>query len=233
VSDVFVLIHAPLVGPSTWRWVAEELTDARVVVPDLHAGAEEPAFDTYVRRIAEAIPTGADVILVGHSGAGVLLPFAAEEANAEHVTYVFADAGLPPLHGNTLEEHPVMKAAGIGWNGRPSFAHLVEPDGHLPPWHTWWGDDGMTRLVPDADRRAFVCRDVPRLPLTFWDQGADVPVDWASSPASYLLFSDNYRLWADAARSYGWPVEEVAGTHLELVNRPGDVAAAITRVARA
>jgi len=75
-----------------------------------------------------------------------------------------------------------------------------------------------------------VCRDVPRLPLTFWDEGGEVPDGWASAPAGYVLLSDTYRLWADAARSYGWPVEEVGGTHLELVNRPLDVAAAITRV---
>lgn len=233
MSDAYVLVHAPLVGPSTWRWVAEALDDSTVVVPDLHAGEDGVGFDRCVRRIADAIPKGVDVTLVGHSGSGVLLPFAAAEADADRVTFVFVDAGLPPLRGSTLEAHPVMKAAGIEWTGRPSFAHLVEPDGHLPPWHTWWGDDGIAWLVPDSDRRAVIAADIPRLPLAFWDQGGSVPDHWASTPAAYILFSDNYQLWADAARSYGWPVETLPGTHLELVNQPTEVAAAITRVAEA
>ena len=52
MTDVYVLVHAPLVGPSTWRWVAEELTDVTVVVPDLQGRPEEPAFDIYVRAVA-------------------------------------------------------------------------------------------------------------------------------------------------------------------------------------
>jgi hypothetical protein len=232
VSNLYVLVHAPLVGPSTWRWVVEAL-ETDVVIPDLHAGTGAADLDGYVHRIAETIPEGADVTLVGHSGAGVLLPFAAAEADAASVTYVFVDAGLPPPSGSTLEEHPVMNDAGIEWTGRPSFADRVEPDGHLPPWHTWWGDDGMTWLVPDADRRAAIAGDIPRLPLAFYDQGAEVPADWMSAPAGYVLLSDAYRIWAEASRAYGWPVEAVLGTHLELVNRPNEVATAIVRVATA
>ena len=52
MTDVYVLVHAPLVGPSTWPWVAEELTDVTVVVPDLQGRPEEPAFDIYVRAVA-------------------------------------------------------------------------------------------------------------------------------------------------------------------------------------
>lgn len=201
-----------------------------MAVVDLHAGADGADFGRYVARIADAIKSG-DVTLVGHSGAGVLLPFAAAEARPRRVGYVFVDAGLPPLSGSTLDEPPVLKAAGIEWNGRPSFADRVEADGFLPPWHAWWGDDGMARLVPDADRRETVTADVPRLPLAFYDQGRVVPANWASAPAGYVLLSDVYRVWADGARSYGWPVEEVPGTHLELVNRPAEVAAAIAGIA--
>jgi hypothetical protein len=37
----FVLIPSPLVGPATWRWVAEALTSAGhdVAVPDLRRAA--------------------------------------------------------------------------------------------------------------------------------------------------------------------------------------------------
>jgi hypothetical protein len=232
MSHLYVLVHAPLVGPSTWRWVAEALGDA-VVVPKLHRATDRAGFETYVDCIADVIPRGADVTLVGHSGSGVLLPFAAARADAARVAYVFVDAGLPPLKGSTLDEHPALEAAGIEWTGRPSFADRVEADGYLPRWDTWWGDDGMTWLVPNEDRRAAISADMPRLALAFYDEGGTLPPDWASAPAGYVLLSETYRIWADVAHSYGWPVEEVLGTHLELVNRPHEVAAAVARVAEA
>jgi hypothetical protein len=234
VEPWYVLAHAPLVGPSTWRWAADVLaTEGRgVAVPDLH-GAPEPSRRGYIAQIASAIPTSGEVVLVGHSGSGPLLPFAAAAARtAAHVTFVFVDAGLPPLGGDSRDEHPVLRAAGLS-SRAPSFAHRVQPDGHLPPWHTWWGEDGMARLVPDHNRRAEITADIPRLPLAFYDEGAPVPTGWAEAPAGYVLLSETYRLWADAALSYAWPVEEVPGTHLEIVNSPSAVAAAIVRVAAA
>lgn len=59
------------------------------------------------------------------------------------------------------------------------------------------------------------------------------PASTALDGVGYVLLSETYRIWADAAASYRWPVEEVLGTHLELVNRPGEVAAAIVRAADA
>lgn len=232
VERIFVLAHAPLVGPSTWRWIASALP-GEVRVPDLHPGGDAITFDSCIGRIADQIPAGSDVVLVGHSGAGILLPCAAARAAPARVTFVFVDAGLPPMSGSTLDEHPVMKDAGIEWSGRPSFADRIESDGHLPPWHTWWGDAGMEWLVPDRDRRSTVSADIPRLPLSFYDDGCDVPPGWSDEPAGYVLLSDTYRIWAEAARSYGWPVVEVPGTHLEIVNRPDDVASAILEVANA
>ena len=232
VDRVFVLVHAPLVGSSTWRWVADALPD-RVRIPQLHRDEGEVTFQSCIERVAEAIPDDSNVVLVGHSGGGIVLPFAAAHAAPAQVTYVFVDAGLPPTAGSTLDEHPVMIDAGIEWTGRPSFADRVEPDGHLPPWHTWWGEEGMEWLVPNRDRRSIVASDVPRLPLAFFDQGGDVPSGWTDSAVGYVLLSDTYRIWADAARSYGWPVAEVPGTHLEIVNRPDEVAASIVQVADA
>lgn len=94
-------------------------------------------------------------------------------------------------------------------------------------------ENALEWLVPDRDRRSIVSADIPRLPLSFYDEGCDVPSGWSDEPAGYVLLSDAYRIWAEAARSYGWPVVEVSGTHLEIVNRPDDVASAILQVADA
>jgi hypothetical protein len=233
-EPTFVIVHAPLVGPSTWRWVAEALRGRGhdVVVPALHAEGRAPTFASFVDAIAAAV-TAEDVVLVGHSGAGVLLPFAAAAARVTRVRYVFVDAGLPPLSGSILDPSPVLETQGIESDFRASLAARVEADGLLPAWHTWWGDTVMRQLVPDDERRGEVIADTPRLPLAYFDTAADVPPAWASDGAAFLLLSDSYRVWAEAAASYGWPVEELLGTHLELVNQPDDVAHAIIRLAAA
>jgi hypothetical protein len=72
----FLLVHSPVVGPTTWRWVADELRAGHdVVVPDLrHAAAGGDVNSVIVAAAAAVPPEWLDVIAVGHSGAGVVLP---------------------------------------------------------------------------------------------------------------------------------------------------------------
>jgi hypothetical protein len=76
---LFVLIHSPLVGPSTWLPVARELErrESRALVPSLlpAATAPVPQWRECV-EIGRAATSGvADpIVLVGHSGDGLLLP---------------------------------------------------------------------------------------------------------------------------------------------------------------
>jgi hypothetical protein len=78
-DPVFVLVHSPLVGPTTWSQVARELEqrEREAVVPSLLgiARAEAPQW----RHAPEAVraataSTPGPIVLVGHSGAGPLLP---------------------------------------------------------------------------------------------------------------------------------------------------------------
>lgn len=223
-ESVVVLVHAPLVGPSTWRLVADELAaiGLEVVVPHLRVqDADTDLFDDLVGQVAAQV-VGEEVALVGHSGAGFLLPFVAEACGARRVRLVFVDAGLPPPSG------PVELA---GADFRGMLDALAGDDGLLPPWHTWWGDAQLESMVPDRDRRAVVTSDVPQLPLSFFDAAPAVPESWHDRPAGYVLLSEVYRPFADQARRWNWPCAEVPGTHLETVNRPGEVAAAIRSVA--
>jgi hypothetical protein len=90
----------------------------------------------------------------------------------------------------------------------------------------------MQWLVPDEQRRAIVTADIPQLPLSYFDSVPEVPRNWAARAAGFVLLSELYRVWADQARALGWNAVELFGTHLELVNRPEDVAEAIIDVAK-
>ena len=224
MGDLIVLAHAPLVGPSCWRWVADVLVDsgAEVVVPDLHRLARGPRAHDFAEAVAAVIHEQESVVLVGHSGAGPLLPLAVEMAGSTTARYVFVDAAVPPP-GSPLPASPAFRA---------QLEALVEPDGLLPPWHTWWGPDGMASLVPDRDRRSAVTADIPRLPLAYFDVEIVAPTGWQRRPGAFVLLSETYRSSADVAAHWGWPVLEVMGTHLELVNDPEAVAAAILNATR-
>ncbi len=214
-----VLVHAPLVGASTWKWVADELRaqGEDVVVPRLRVDSRSGnPFDQLIEDIVSEVSAD-EAVLVGHSGGGVLLPFVAVACSAKEVRLVFVDAGLPPVSGPIELAEPEFRA---------SLDARADSEGLLPQWHAWWGDDGMRWMVPDERRRATATADIEQLPLTYYDSVAVVPCGWPAMPAGYVLLSETYRVWAQQAQEWSWPVVEVRGTHLELVNRPAEVAAA-------
>src|SRR5262245_28425737 len=80
-SHTFVLIHSPLVGPFTWALVANQLQQQGlgVLTPPLHDSpdSKEPYWKQHADSVVHALadlPKGIPVTLVGHSGAGPLLP---------------------------------------------------------------------------------------------------------------------------------------------------------------
>jgi len=103
----------------------------------------------------------------------------------------------------------------------------------LPPWSSWFGDETMLELVPDERLRASLSRDMPRLPLSYFEASVPVPDAWSAHPCAYLLFSRDYTGVAADARSRGWPVDELAGaTHLSAATDPGAVTGALLRLER-
>ncbi len=217
VVATFVLIHSPLVGPATWHWVARELTRQghRVTVPSISRGAVAGDWRTCVRLAVDQVGTQEDTVLVGHSGAGYLLPSLADEMAHPPTQLVFVDAGVPPVSGESalLPEDLLARL------------RTMADDGVLPPWSDWFGPGAIDSLVPDLDRRDAVVADLPRIPVSYFDARVPVPDGWSTATnGAYILLSDAYRPDAREAASLGWPVIELLGAHLDLVTRAEDVA---------
>src|SRR5438105_14128710 len=101
-SDLFVLVHSPLVGPLTWAPVAEALRqwghDALVPVLRDTDDDDRPYWQQQVASVTQtlaAVPADRALVLVGHSGAGALLPAIGQTAGHRVAAYIFVDAGLP------------------------------------------------------------------------------------------------------------------------------------------
>src|SRR3954471_13445126 len=146
-----VLAHSPLVGPESWGHLPEALREAggpqlQVVVLDADDRAA-PYARAYVAAAAAQI-TAADpqgpVVLVGHSGAGYLLPqLGSTQRSARRALggYVFFDAGIP--HGRGGSRLGLMRTEAADFAAELSA--VLESGGVFPTWT----DEDLAALIPD------------------------------------------------------------------------------------
>ena len=219
----FALFHSPLVGPTSWRWVASSLVAAEheVAVPDLRAAAVSGDPDVLIAAAARAVPPRwSTPVLVGHSGFGSIMPSVAERLSGRASRLVFVDAGLPPCDG------PATASADF-------LDHLrrLASDGVLPAWSTWRGEGVMERLVAADDRRAALEAEMPEIPLAFFESPISFPEGWCQTRGAFLLLSEPYRDDAKRAQVLGWPIVERRGGHLDIANDPDAIARMIAELA--
>jgi alpha/beta hydrolase family protein len=230
MSQLFVLVHAPVLGPAGWQPVAEELSLAghAVVVPVLtnFTAGGPPYAPRLVALAAEQVTARPRdrVILVTHSGAGVFAAqlSAAIGAGATDVTTAFVDAGLPgPTGGGPVVDGEFLP-----------YLRKIASDGLVPPWHQWWPGEDLSPLFPDESSQHAVTSQARPLPLAFFEEALPpAPQNWPPRRAGYLLFSESYRQQARQAALLGWPVRELPGQHLHMLADPAAVAAAIVDLA--
>ena len=164
------------------------------------------------------------VVLVGHSGAGPLLPVIADALDVDVAGLVFVDSRLPPPAGRS----PL---------GAPEFMdqlRAMATDGVLPTWSRWFGLDAMRELVPDERQRMDLEAEMPRLPLSYFEAAVPLPHEWGRRClCAYLLLSTPYRDSAAEARAYRWPVIEIDGVqHLAIATNPIPVTEALLDLER-
>lgn len=228
MEPIFVLVHSPSVGPSTWGPVAEQLAAAghRVRVPSLlEVGVGAPPFwprvVDAVRDELRQVPDGSPVMLVAHSNAGLFLPVIRSGIEQPVVGSIFVDAGLPARTGPT----PVAE---------PEFLEFLRPmavNGRLPRWTDWWDEADVAPMFPDPVVRRAVVEEQPTLPLSYYEQHIPVPGGWDDHPCSYLLFGPPYDDVAAEARERGWRVAHLPGEHLHQTVDPAGTARHLVELA--
>jgi len=218
----FVLIHSPLVGPLTWMPVADELRqmDFAVVVPVLRTGMDTnpPYWKHHAGAVARGVePVSPDhfLILVGHSGAGVLLPAVRHTIDRPVAAYIFVDADIPrdgasrlDLFG-TPEEAAQFRQAATG--------------GLLPAW----SEEDLRGAIENAELRRRFVAELRLLPLAVYEEPLPVFAGWPDAPCGYLQFSPTYEAPAAHARQKGWPCIELDGGHFHMLAEPPAVANAL------
>jgi len=222
MNAILVLVHSPLVGPGSWLPVAQSLEqqDVSVLVPRLKD--DDPIMLPYWWQHAEAVareltvlPSDCPLILVGHSGAGPLLPAIRERLPHSVAGYIFVDAGLPQDGMSRLaeiEESMPDDAAG--------FREHLEAGGRFPIWTAV----DLLEIIPDVQ----VCRELlaelsPR-PLSFFTEPISVFAGWPDAPCAYIKLSEGYERAAEMAQQAGWAFSEIDAGHFHMLVDPVKVA---------
>lgn len=219
MPTTFVLVASPLVGSAAWQWLAAALTGrgTAVAVPELApVDSEPPVWAAHVDRIVEQLGRLDDVVLVGHSAAGRLIPLVADRVPG--AACVFLDAQLPV---------DLLPPGDDDW----FLAHVrsIATDGHLPPWSEWWGTGEWETLVPDPARRSALKAALPRVSLASVEEVPPAPV--SPMRAGYIRLSAVYDGEADIAERLGWAVTRLSGGHLHFVVDEDAVADALVTTA--
>lgn len=216
----FLFIHSPLVGPSSWEPLAAaaELRGFEVALPDLTgiADAAAPRWPHFAATAVAAAQELKSPFVVGHSGAGAILPEIGKQLGDRLGALVFVDAVVPPVEG--VHRTP------------PGMAALLDDktiDGVLLKWLDWWPPDAVKEVLPRIEDRGAFAADMPRLPRSFYDEEVAVPQSWSSRQCGYLKLSDAYEDEFDEAAARRWPRAELDETHLSIYTEPEAVLSGI------
>ncbi len=232
VHPLFVLIHSPLVGPTTWEPVAVALRErwrsAMVAPLQDHVYSPRPYWVQHAEAVKyglQALRPNRPVILVGHSGAGPLLPVIGARLRQPVAAYLFVDAGIPVDAASRLDlmqrEDPVWAA---------QFEQSLR-DGEVFPT---WTDEDLAAIVPDAEQRRALLADLRPRDWIFFAEPIPVPGGWPDAPCAYLQFSAAYDEPARQAQAQaqGWPFRHMDAGHFHMLVEPEAVAEAMLELVR-
>jgi len=151
------------------------------------------------------------VVLVGHSGAGALLPLIAEALGKVIDAALFVDAILP---------HP-----GQSWfDTAPADLHRrllsMATGGALPPWHQWFPAGTLERLLPDAMLRGRFIAEIQEVPLAYLEERAPLVQGWPPGRCGYLQLNPAYDSELNDAVSRGWWTAQVPLGYLGMLTAP-------------
>jgi pimeloyl-ACP methyl ester carboxylesterase len=227
-KPAFVLIHSPLLGPASWSLVAHELQrhGHEAVVPSLRgiASAPEPQWRYALSAVrAATVGIGSPAILIGHSGAGALLPAIERALPHEVAALIFVDASLPPESGSA----PLAPARFL------DQLRALASDGTLPR-ASWFRHEIAPELIAEEPLRTVLTEECPRVPLSYFQDRVPMPKHWTRRRCAYLRLSDTAHPESiPQARSHGWPVAAIRGAHhLSIVTDPEAVTAILLDLAR-
>jgi hypothetical protein len=218
----FVLIASPLLRAASWGPVARELRAAGHLThaPELDDdgdGSSAPFWRQHAQSAVQSMTDpGEPFVLVGHSGAGPLLPAIAEAFGRPPLGYLFVDAGIPRDGASRID----LFGEELGADAGAALRRHLEGDGLYPVWER----DALAAAIGEVAVLDSVVRMARPRGLAYWDEPLPVFDGWPDAPCAYLRLSEGYEYCAGVARERQWPVRSLRGGHFDLMTKPQLVA---------
>ena len=235
-----VLVHGAWHGGWCWSRVVPRLeaAGARVFTPTLtglgeraHLTAGPPGLETHIADVVGLIEAEdlQDVVLVGHSYAGMVITGAADLLRSRIARLIYLDAAVPS-DGDDFASHIPGLSAAEAERRRRVFRSMAADGAWLPP-----PEPGLVGVTA-AEDVAWLKRRLTRHPLRTWldpvslrnGGHAGIPKTYvlATEPPSILM---GYPAQAEAARKAGgeWTCREIACGHDMMVLEPERTASLI------
>lgn len=228
-----VLVHGAWHGGWCWTRVIPRLqaSGAPVFAPTLtglgkHASlvAEPPGLETHIADVASLIEAQDlwDVVLVGHSYAGMVITGVADRLKPRLGRLIYLDAAVP-ADGDDFASHIPGISAAVAERRRAAFRSMAPDGAWLPP-----PDAGRVGVTVPEDV-AWLERRLTRHPLRTWlDPIRLRNSGHAGIPKTYVLVTEppttlmGYPAHGEAAKSAGgeWTYREIACGHDLMVVEP-------------
>ena len=220
----FVLLHGSGDGGWAWHLVQRALAERghESVAPDLPTDRDDATWDDCVEAVAAAAQGAQDVVVVGHSAGGFLVPLVADRLGARLQVHV---AGMVPRAGERADE----------WFGAVGWASAVEAvagedAGSADPADVFYHD------VPPELAAAARARERPtseRLGATPWPSRAlaDVAARYVVTTRDRFLPPPVQRRVAAERLGVVAPDELDTG-HCPALSRPDELAGLLADLAR-
>ena len=224
---VFVLVHSPLLGTTSWSRVAEEFyrRGYSALVPSLRglAYAAGPQWRYAVSAVrAATVDVESPLVLVAHGDACRVLPAIGRYLPNRVLGLVFVDGCLPPEVGP----------------GQLASAQFLERVRSLvragaDPRASWFASELPRPTAVEDPAVLALMHESNRLPLSYFHDRVPMPDGWTRDRCAYLWLSDEKGAEGAArARAFGWPMAGIAGAHhLSIVTDPEAVTAVLLDLA--
>jgi len=160
-----------------------------------------------VEHSLREVPDDRAVALVGHSGAGALLPAAALAIRQPVVACLLVDAGLPAPGRSRLDSVADEGPGGAAF--ATELAAILDAGGRYPEWT----DADLAPLIPNAARRHQLLAELRPRGRDFWTEPLPGVSARPDAPYAYLEFSESYTTAAERAKAMGWPVRHLPAGH--------------------
>ena len=214
----FVLVHGSGGGGWTWERVAPLLREAghEVRAPDLEMGDADTGIDEHATQVLDSIGELRDVVLVGHSYAGLPVGVAADRAPDRLAHVVYLDSFLP-------------RDGESGVSQRPDLVEWVVPlakDGLLPPL-------APEQVGADEADYELLRTGLTTTPLRCWTDPVRLTGAGERVPRTYIWCKRSgfrevaQRLLDDPS----WSVRELDTKHMAMYTAPRELAALLLELA--